>query len=226
MEVLFATPTFDKHVSVDFLIGMTDTTRLLTARGIGIQMHVVAGNQFTDIARNKCVHQFLHATQCTDLFFIDSDEGWDAQTIPRVLAYEEEIVCGLPPKKCDPPDFHSNAMTGIIRNTLFQSKEAGTGFMRIKRSVFHKLDDAYPLLREYDPENPQIPYFQAGFRAGNGDFGINKRGFLGEDMFFSRLWAGIGEFFWIDSDITFTHRGSKAWEGNFYDHCVATGILN
>lgn len=225
MEVLFATPTFDKHVSVDFLMGMAETARLLTATGVAFQMHVVAGNNFVDIARNKAVHHFLHNTECTDILFIDSDEGWDHKTIPRVLSHDEDIVCGLPPKKCDPPCFHSNAMTGVVRNGLFQSKEGGTGFMRIRRGVFAKIDAAYSLLAEYDPENKEIPYFQTGFRPGNGEFGITKRGFLGEDMFFSRLWSGMGEHFWIDSDITFTHRGSKAWSGNFYDHCVDSGML-
>lgn len=221
MEVLFATPTFDKTVSVDFLISMMGTVRELTLRGIPVQLHILAGNQFTDFARNKCVHYFLHDTQATDLFFIDSDEGWDPKAIPRVLSYDEEIVGGLPPKKCDPPAFHSNALTGVIQHGLFQSLECGTGFLRIKREVFGKIRAAYPDLKTHD-QNPEIPYFQAGYRNGHL---VKDRGFLGEDMFFCRLWIAMGEFIWIDSDITFTHRGSKAWTGNFYEHAVKSGLL-
>jgi hypothetical protein len=124
----------------------------------------------------------------------------------------------LPPKKCDEPNFHSNAMTGRMSRThgIFEAHEAGTGFMRIKRSAFEKLDKAYPELKTADRESPDTPYFQSGIIDG---------GFMGEDIFFCRRWVGMGEVLWIDADVTFTHRGSKAWKGNFYDHCISTGLL-
>lgn len=206
---------------MDFIVSLMGTVRELSLRGTAISLHVLAGNQFTDLARNKCVHYFLNETKATDLLFIDSDQGWDPQVIPRILEYEEEIVGGLPPKKCDPPAFHSNALTGVIQHGLFQSLECGTGFLRIKRGVFAKIDAAYPDLKPLD-DNPEIPYFQAGYRYGNI---IPYRGFMGEDMFFCRLWMGMGEFIWIDSDISFTHRGSYAWKGNFYEHAVSNGLL-
>jgi len=167
------------------------------------------------------VDYFLKS-DCTDLFFIDADQGWDPAAVPRVLSYSEEIVGGLPPKKCDPPSFHSNALTGVIQNGLFQSLECGTGFLRIKRSVFAKIDKAYPELKTCNPLHSEIPYFQTGFRHGEI---IPHKGFIGEDMFFCRLWMGMGEFVWIDSDITFTHRGSKAWKGNFFEHAKSIGLL-
>jgi len=218
---MFATPTFDKSVSVDYLVSMMGTVRELTLRQIPVQTHIIAGNQFIDVARNSAVDYFLKS-DCTDLFFIDADQGWDPGAVPRVLSYEEEIVGGLPPKKCDPPSFHSNAMTGVIRNGLFQSLECGTGFLRIKRSVFAKIDQAYPELKTCNPLHSETPYFQTGFRHGEI---IPHRGFIGEDMFFCRLWMGMGEFVWIDSDITFTHRGSKVWKGNFYEHAIKIGLL-
>jgi hypothetical protein len=54
---------------------------------------------------------------------------------------------------------------------------------------------------------------------------MGKYGWSGEDMFFCRQLVAMGEYAWIDSDVTFTHRGSKAWKGNFYEHCVSTGLL-
>lgn len=219
--VLFATPSFEKEVSVDFHTSMLDTVSVCVKNRIAFGSRLVVGNQFIDIARNKLVEYFLHSPDgFTDLIFIDADQGWDAKVIPRILSYPQGVVAALPPKKSDEPMFHSNAITGVMQNGLFQALEAGTGFMRIKREVFERMDKAFPELAEMiDKENgwPDTPYFQ----RGNTKYG----GWLGEDIFFCRQLVAMGEFVWIDSDVTFTHRGSKVWEGNFYDHAVKTGLM-
>ena len=217
MRVMIGTPTFEKSVSVDYHSSMLASVVELGKHGIGWCSQIEAGLQFIDVARNRIVAAFL-ASDCTDLLFIDADQGWDAKVLPRILAYEEDVVCALPPKKCDPPSFHSNALTGIISPSgLFQSLEVGTGFMRIKRQAFEKLDAHYPELKGSDSANQETPYFQSGIKDG---------GFLGEDIFFCRKWTAMGEYLWVDADVTFTHRGSKAWKGNFYDHCVQSGLLH
>jgi len=217
--VLFATPIVGYDLSADYHASMLSTQAEMFRHRIACGMQIEAGHMFLTLKRNKLVHYFLHAPEnFTDLFFIDSDQGWDEKVIPRFLAYEQDVVCGLPPKKCDPPTFHSNAMTGRMhrKNHLFEAEEAGTGFMRIKRAAFEKLDAFYPKLKSADRENKETPYFQSGVIDG---------GFMGEDIFFCRRWVEMGEKLWIDPDVTFTHRGSKAWKGNFYDHCVETGLL-
>jgi hypothetical protein len=216
--VLFATPTVDKTLSVDYHTSMLGTVAMCHRHKIACDSRIIAGNQFIDDARNALVDHFLKG-DFTDLFFIDADEGWDPKVIPRFLDYPQGVVCGLPPKKCDPPTFHSNALTGHIENGLFQALEAGTGFMRIQRSVFERMDKAFPELKEATKgEFPwtHTPYFQ----GGNTRYGVIR-----EDIFFCRQMVAMGEHLWIDSDVDFTHRGSKAWKGNFYDHCVSTGLL-
>jgi hypothetical protein len=221
--VLFATPTFEKAVSVDYHESMLNTVTELYRHQIPCGHRLIAGNQFIDVARNDLVHYFLTADEgFTDLVWIDADQGWDAKAIPRILSYDRDVVAALPPKKCDEPSFHDNAITGRMcaQYGLFQSEEVGTGFMRIRRSVFERMDKAFPeLATMVDPGMgwPTTPYFQ----RGNTKYG----GWLGEDIFFCRQLRAMGEYAWIDSDVTFTHRGSKAWKGNFYDHCIATGKL-
>jgi hypothetical protein len=110
-------------------------------------------------------------------------------------------------------------MTGVIEDGLFQSLEAGTGCLRIKRVIFEQMDAAYPELKAMVGPNAwnYTPYFQ----RGNTKYG----GFLGEDIFFCRQLLAMGEYVWIDSDVTFTHHGGKIWTGNLYDHLVETGKL-
>jgi hypothetical protein len=91
--------------------------------------------------------------------------------------------------------------------------------MRIKREVFARMDAAFPELEALTKQAfawPHTPYFQ----RGNTTYGL-----VGEDIFFCRQMIAMGEHVWIDSDMDFTHRGSKAWKGNFYDHAVSTGLL-
>jgi hypothetical protein len=222
MTVLFATPTFDKSVSVDFHESMLGTQIECFKHKIPFAHRLIAGNQFIDVARNSLVDYFLTSPEkFTDLVFIDADQGWDPSVISRILNYKEGVVAALPPKKTDDETYHNNAITGKRTfSGLFEALEAGTGFMRIKREVFEAMDQAYPELKgSIDSVNgwPHTPYFQ----RGNTKYG----GFLGEDIFFCRQLIAMGERVWIDLDVTFTHRGSKVWKGNLYDHYVKTGIL-
>ena len=221
--VLFATPTFDKTVSVDFHSSMMGTWYRLWRAGIVCDSHIVAGHQWVDVARNQAVHEFLtNPLGFTDLVFIDSDQGWDPKVIERIVRDPHLVVSALPPKKGDIPDYHMKGMTGKIEGGLFQALWAGTGLMRIKREVFAMIDDAHPDLKEQMrpkcgiPGWPHMPYFQTG---------NTKYGKTGEDVFFCNLVRELGEFIWIDSDVDFTHVGLKRWRGNLFDHLVSTGLL-
>lgn len=178
-----------------------ETAVRLTQAGIQLYHAIAPGNPFLDISRNKLVDEFL-ASEADDLLFIDADVGWDAKMVTRVLSHKQEVVGGLVPKRdaeCE-TNYHQNGLTGKIQDGLFETLEIPTAFLRIKRSAFAKL---------------KKPYFKIG--SNEKDFG--------EDIYFCRRWKEIGESMWIDSDITFTHRGGKVWKGNFFDHARSTGLL-
>ena len=201
MEVFFGTPSYDKALSVDYTRSMIEAAILLTKMGIEMHHHVKAGDCFLGKARNEIVNAFLDSG-ASDLVFVDADVGFDARALPRVLSYEQEIVGGLVPKRDTESEtcYHQNALTGKIEDGLFQSLELPTAFMRIKRTAFEKI---------------RMPYFRA--ESSETEYG--------EDIYFCRRWTEIGEYLWVDSDITFTHRGSRAWKGNFYEHFVSQGLL-
>jgi hypothetical protein len=199
--VFFGTPTYDKTVTIDHDHAMVESAILLTQLGVRLQRHVEAGGIYLGLIRNKIVDAFL-ASDADDLLFVDADVGFDPMVLPRMLSHKQEIVGGLVPKRSSERDndYHQNALTGVAEDGLFQSLEIPTAFLRIKRSAFSKLQKPY-FRSEADPEA------------------------FGEDIWFCRRWCETGNFLWVDADITFSHRGSRAWRGNFYDHCVATGLL-
>lgn len=216
--VFFGTPSFEHYVALDYHKSMLESLYALTVAGVPWKTHAVAG-KMVDLARNEIVDAFLKS-EADDLIFVDSDVGWDAGCLGRVLASPEKIVVGMVPKRdlsCDDA-FHTNAMTGVNRGGLFESLEAPTAFMRLKRCVFEEMREFYLELKDpaQTPDWPHTPYFKWG-----GD-----RNFLGEDMYFSRRWCAMGERFWVDLDITFSHRGSKRWSGNLYEHFKAKGLIS
>jgi hypothetical protein len=211
-KVFFASPTYDYNFSCDFVASLMSTTIYLTQHGVETQAAFVGGMCFIDLARDDLVNRFL-ATDCSDLFFIDADVGWDYKCMPRILNSDKEIIAGLVPKKRDDNLWHDNAMTGKIDGGLLECLEAPTAFMRIKRSVFEQMDAFYPDLKEYKTLEHGTGYFQTGWAHGGKEF-------MGEDIFFCRQWVKMGGKIWIDPDIDFSHRGSKSWKGN----CMEAGV--
>jgi hypothetical protein len=166
-----------------------------------MEHHVLCGSPFLGKARNDLVEQFLKS-DCDNLLFLDGDVGFDVRNLIRILNHKQEIVGGLVPKRDSKRSdaFHQNALTGVIDAGLFQSLEMPTAFMRIKRSAFAKIAK---------------PYFRAE----------SSEDALGEDIYFCRKWISAGEHFYIDSDIDFSHTGDYIWRGNFYEHCIKSGLL-
>lgn len=216
INVLFATPTFDFSFCAEYQTSMLSTSIHLAQHKIPFRARFVAGMCFIDLARNQLSHHFLNETDCTDLFFIDSDVGWDFRAVKRFLEYPQEVVGGLVPKRWDEEPYHDRALTGRVENGLIETVEVPTAFLRIKRSVFEKMDEAYPEYADYHTLDSGKPYFQTGY--------FNKH-FHGEDIFFCRQWTALGGSIWIDPDVRFTHRGQKFWEGNFLEHGIKTGML-
>lgn len=220
-KVFFATPTYDYQFSADYVSAMMQTAMHLTHLGIDVQAKFVGGLCFVDLARNDLVKFFLE-TDCTDLFFVDADVGFDYRVVPRFLEYSEEIVGGMVPKKWDRWPYHDNAFTGNMQGPLMESLELPTAFMRIKRHVFEVLDEAYPYYKEYNTMERGRPYFQSGY-VKSPEHG--KVEFMGEDIFFCRQWCRLGEKVWIDPNVDFSHRGSFAWRGNHMEACFKEGKL-
>lgn len=216
MKVMIGTPSYDGNFCSQYVLSLAGTMGELASQGIAATMALACGNPFVDLARNDIVAQFLNS-DCTDLLFVDADVGWEASKVTRVLADSHLVVAGLVPKRNrDKEDeFHSNAITGVIENGMFQCFEAPTAFMRIKREAFEILLNANADLKMQLDAGRKPMFFHSG--TSQKDWG--------EDIYFCRKWVATGNHLWIDSDITFTHYGHKTWKGNFYEHALKSGML-
>lgn len=223
-KVFFAAPVFDHRFVSEYTASIMMTGMYLQHHGWQVSAQFVGGLCFIDLARNQLTRSFL-ASDATDLFFIDSDVGWDYKATKRLLEYDEEIVAGLVPKRTSPLSFHDNALTGVVKGGLLETLEAPTAFMRIKRSVFEKMLEANPEYEFYNTLDKGLPFFQTGYVPVKDPTSKYKWTFEGEDIFFCRQWIKMGGKIWLDPSIDFTHRGSQDWKASYVEYGMAKGIL-
>lgn len=95
-------------------------------------------------------------------------------------------------------------------NKPFKVKEAGTGFMLIKREVFEKFKEAYPEQThlQYETEEPITAYFDCKIDS-------KEKRYLSEDYMFCQYASKIGIDTWLVPWIDLNHMGSYLFKGSF-----------
>lgn len=219
MKLMIATPFYDVKGYSPYIKCLVQTIYTL-ARHTTMEFEYVemSGGSYIDHNRNLLAMKFLDS-DCTDLFFIDSDEGWDVPGFLNVMKSDKEVVGAAYPVKNNWEQWgvtiHSDENNGFraIRdeNGLIKADKVPTGFMKIKRLVFEKLIEA----------NPDDWYFNTGperpdDRVWNffGHLTIDRIRY-GEDISFGIRWQRIGGEVWVEPRVTIGHYGTKEWMGNY-----------
>lgn len=224
MKVVFAIPALTGEVKVRCHQSLVATYRLLHQSGIEYEEFFVENCPYLPVARATLAAMFMKDAEATDLFFIDSDVGFDPSGVMKILARPEGIVAGIYPLKRDFPHGYPVELKmvdgkpfgfriGGPREYLVEANFLPTGFMRVKRIVFEKLAEAYPELKY---EHSVVEVMGAGVTEAYDFFGMGAFGrkFRTEDFAFCQRWRDIGGHCWIMPDINFEHIGSKAYKGN------------
>lgn len=222
MKVVFAIPTIDGAIRSECMLSLMTAQRLLFEAKIESDVLVIADCPYLPTARNTLAAMFLRDPEATDLFFIDSDVGFDAMAVIRMVNRPEEIVAGIYPLKRDsggwPVVMQTRDGIPIGREGLIEADFLPTGFMRIKRSALERLMEAYPCLRYADSV---VETMGDGTLREAWDFfhmGIDfeRQRWTTEDYAFCQRWRELGGRLWIDPDIDFQHVGRKAYHGNLH----------
>jgi hypothetical protein len=197
--------------------------RILDLKGIPHELFILANCPMISVARNTLTAMFMADAEATDLFFIDSDVGFDSEAVVKMLERPEEVVAGVYPLKRAEGGFPVQIKTEdgvpLGREGLIEADFLPGGFMRIKRSVFEKMMVSYPELKYED----SVVWVDSGTLQAAYDLfsmGVYGRRFRGEDFAFCQRWRDIGGRCWVYPDIDFQHIGSKAYKGNYHEHLL------
>ncbi len=214
-KILIATPFYEVKGYAPYIQSLVHTVFALAKHSnVEFTWTCRVGDSYVWRARNALAQEFMDG-DCTELFFIDSDQGWTLESFVRVLMQDVEIVGGAYPVKNNwemyGVTYHSTAdgRPDVLADSgLIRGDKVPTGFMKIKRSVFEKL-------RAADPDNW---YWESGRKMFNY-FGHIVRDHLayGEDISFNLRWKDIGGEVWIEPRCDISHIGTKEWVGNLHN---------
>ena len=229
-----AVPSYDRRISVPTVQGLLNAIQVFQLNNIPFEFKFEVGMCWISMARNSLARAFMES-DCTDMIFIDDDIGFPPLAFRDLISSGEDIVAGVYPKKETDENyaalFKVNQKSELnVENGLIEADGLPTGFMKIKRSVFEKLqadfDRMQVKLEVLQKENPDLvipELIYTDVRYGKktynffGEFVSNGRWF-GDDFGFCRRWQNILGRLWVLPNITFIHQGNKNYEGNLHQY--------
>jgi len=240
-KIFIATPCYGGMVTEEFHRSIINLTNIMIYNKIDYLTMTLANDSLVTRARNTLASVFLAYKECTHLMFIDADIGFYWESVLRLIEHDKDVVVGAYPKKGIEWDnvydvvkndnitadklaeYSTNYALNFIvnddgtlvtENTLIKLKDAGTGFMLIKRNVFEKFINNYPEIKyinDINIDDQLSNEFYAFFDTSINE--ISKR-YLSEDYTFCRMWQKIGGDIWLDPNIKLNHVGQYVFSGN------------
>lgn len=212
-HVMVGTPTLDGSVQVAYMKSLLGTQKLLLEKGWRLSLRFVLQESLIMRARNLLVADFLDS-EANDLIMIDSDIGWTATDLMKLMRYDVGLVAGVYQRKSETKiDFTVKFGPGPVQRTpqtgLMKAERVGTGFLRLRRDMLERMIARYPDLTYQDPSGRKLHcLFDTSLADGR---------FCGEDFTFCDRWRAIGGDVWVDPDIRLSHIGSKTFDKSLWD---------
>lgn len=179
------------------------------------RIQILQGDSLVARARNNLAHDFMTNTRVPFLLFFDTDLVLDAEGVKHLLNLPPEyaVVGGCyPKKKTGPAEWVCNVAPGSApdENGLQEVREMGTGMLRVHRSVFAAIREAYPQLHYTCDGNKdtRVDYFRVGTFP---DPLMKITRYLSEDWFFCQMAKAIGFKIWADTKCAARHIGQVAY---------------
>ena len=101
-----------------------------------------------------------------------------------------------------------------IVDNLVRLKDAGTGFMCIKKDVIQKMMDAHPELKYNNDINVDKKFEPFMYALFDTMIDPESRRYLSEDYTFCRLWQMMGGDVYLDPRTALNHVGHYTFRGN------------
>ena len=245
-RIFLGMPMYGGMLTENTMHGLLQLQQWTMANNVGMRVQTMGNESLITRARNTVVSMMLDHKDfvATHLLFIDSDIGFQAQNIERLLSFDKDVVCGIYPRKHiyfdkikqalqENPnaDVEELEVKSLGYNLNFDDplnvkmdhgfckvQEAATGMMLVKREVFTTMMKKFPE-RKY--ESDQIVNGESYSSDNCYDLfcaGVyetaGKKRYLSEDYYFSRLWQECGGDIWADIAMPLTHFGNRAFKGH------------
>jgi len=102
----------------------------------------------------------------------------------------------------------------FIQDNLVKLKDAGTGFMCIKKEVIQQMFDAHPEYKYVNDINVDQKFEPFMYALFDTMIDPESRRYLSEDYMFCRTWQNMGGDVWLDPRTALNHVGHYTFRGN------------
>ena len=216
MSILIGMPCYGGVVSDKTTNSLFNLAKLFVRNGVDHGILTMANESLISRGRSRIANFFVNNTQFEYLFFLDSDVGFDANDVLKLLSYQKEMVCGAYPMKTVPLKWNFTVSEPHqMQGTLVAIDRIGIGFSLIHRSVFERLAQAHPELK-YFPTNESTTQNPTAAEQNNSYhfFHEMRQGdiYLPEDLSFFTRARAIGVQAWMDTSINLCHVGSHVFQ--------------
>jgi hypothetical protein len=218
MKIFIATPAYKGEVTAAYAASLMEVGQDCASHGIELSGSIIKNGIFIEKARSVACKNFLE-TDCTHLFFIDADLGFDGRFVRELASVGLPFTAGVYRKRQDEVSFNAQfddpqyAENPGQRASWVSAVRVAAGFMCLERNVIEAMSNVTWSVD--DKGNGIVPMvFQTRYE------GVDERKFIGEDYCFCddymRLYRkGVFEHpIWVWPDITFNHDG---YVGNFHE---------
>jgi hypothetical protein len=219
-NIFIATPCYGGMLTDQYFLSMFRLSQTLMQHGINFRITTLRNESLITRARNIITAMFLES-ECTHLFFVDSDIEFQAQDVLRALAYDKDIMAAAYPKKALPVQYAINfkflddeKRRIRVENGAVEVLDASTGFFMVKRRVIEKMIQAHPELHYRNDSNIDPKFNKYCYSLFDTIHDPDDNRYLSEDYTFCRRWQKLGGEIWLDPNTKLNHVGSYTFEGD------------
>jgi hypothetical protein len=208
MKVFVAIPSYDAKVNASCAQSLFKAAYHCAKHDIEIEPHFIHGGIFIDHVRSLIVRRFLE-TDCTHLFFIDADIGFESDALARLVMSNLPVTAGIYVKRTDGKKFNAKVHEPLeLKEDWIRMDRVATGFLCIKRYVLEEMyAKAQPVNLGGDGDVRMVFHFN--YKDGK---------FAGEDYSFCDDYNEMfDEPIWAYPDINFDHDG---FLGNLHESLI------
>jgi len=217
MKLMIATPFYENKGYSPYIVSLFQTVYVLAKQSnLSFEFVELSGGSYIDHNRNILANKFLES-DCTHLFFIDSDQSWDVNSFLNILKSTKDVVGAAYPVKNNWENYGVTVFTNedntpiVNEQGLIKAEKVPTGFMKISRKVFEKIREHFPEDWYYEKEKKLHNFF--------GHLIIDHVRY-GEDISFNIRWQKTGGEIWLEPRCSIGHHGANSWYGNYHEYLI------
>jgi hypothetical protein len=199
-------------------VARTRMREQLASAGLDTIVAPISGDSLVCRMRQRAVHMFM-MSPATHLLFIDADiEVMTPDCVLKMVQANRDIVAGACPfKNASRHTVHNlfdDAEPVVDEHGCVEVRDAGTGFMLIKRETILRMQAAHPELLHWsmsmgaDRGAPLWALFDTGIVGGI---------YQSEDYLFCTIWQELGGKVYVYAPARFRHWGEYGYEGSFLE---------